>query len=163
TGAPTRPQYTAELDRRGLSAAVAAFLIWGSMPLYVKALGDVSAFQIAAHRLVWGCVFAFAWLALRGELGQVRRALATPDIRRRRGRGQPRLLHRSAAEYPDRCAVSVRAPQPGAMAGRRDRQRRGDLSHLGRRTAALDCADPGTGIRPVWTGAQSGGSGCAGW
>lgn len=80
-GAPASPQYTAELGRRGLSAGVAAFLIWGSMPLYVKALGDVSAFQIAAHRLVWGCVFAFAWLALRGELSQVRRALATPDIR----------------------------------------------------------------------------------
>ncbi len=36
-----------------------------------------------AHRIVWCCLLVFAWLALRGELGAVRRALADPVSRKR--------------------------------------------------------------------------------
>ena len=68
-------------DARGLAAATIAFLIWGLLPLYLKALQSVPVLQVAAHRLVWGCAFAFAWLALRKELGQVRAALRNPTTR----------------------------------------------------------------------------------
>jgi chloramphenicol-sensitive protein RarD len=68
-------------DPRGLAAAAAAFLIWGLLPLYLKALQHVPVLQVTAHRLVWGCVFALAWLALRKELTHVRRALAAPETR----------------------------------------------------------------------------------
>jgi len=60
---------------------VGAFLIWGLLPLYLKALLSVSVLQVTAHRLVWGCVFALLWLALRRELSGVRRALADPGVR----------------------------------------------------------------------------------
>ena len=66
---------------RGLAAAATAFLIWGLLPLYLKALQTVPVLQVTAHRLVWGCVFAFAWLALRKEVGQVRTALRNPTTR----------------------------------------------------------------------------------
>ena len=68
-------------DSRGLAAAATAFLIWGLLPLYLKALQSVPVLQVTAHRLVWGCAFAFAWLTLRKELGHVRSALRNPITR----------------------------------------------------------------------------------
>jgi chloramphenicol-sensitive protein RarD len=65
----------------GLYAAVAAFVIWGLFPLYLKPLADVPALQVMAHRVVWCCLLVFAWLAIRGELGAVRSALANPGTR----------------------------------------------------------------------------------
>ena len=72
---------TVRTDARGLAAAATAFLIWGLLPLYLKALQSVPVLQVTAHRLVWGCAFAFGWLALRKELGQVRSALSNPTTR----------------------------------------------------------------------------------
>lgn len=63
------------LDGRGLAAAATAFFIWGLLPLYLKALQAVPVLQVTSHRLVWGCIFAFLWLAIRGELAHVRTAL----------------------------------------------------------------------------------------
>jgi chloramphenicol-sensitive protein RarD len=74
----TTPQPTDRIDGRGLAAAATAFFIWGLMPLYLKTLQSVPVLQITAHRLVWGCVFAFVWLAWRGILPQVRAALFDP-------------------------------------------------------------------------------------
>jgi chloramphenicol-sensitive protein RarD len=71
----------ARTDPRGLAAAASAFFIWGLLPLYLKALQGVPIVQITAHRLVWGCLFAFLWLQLRGEVGQVRTALRDPTTR----------------------------------------------------------------------------------
>jgi len=67
----------------GLVAALGAFLIWGLFPLYLKPLSGVPAMQILAHRIVWCCLLVFAWLAWRGELASVRRALADPGTRLR--------------------------------------------------------------------------------
>ena len=67
------PQHT-----RGLLAAVGAFLIWGLLPIYLKALSVVSPLEIMLHRALWCCVFVLGWLACRGLLGEVRRALINP-------------------------------------------------------------------------------------
>lgn len=71
------------LDRRGLLAATIAFGIWGLFPLYLKPLGGLPALEVMAHRVVWCSVFVLAWLAIRGELGAVRDALADAETRRR--------------------------------------------------------------------------------
>ena len=68
-------------DPRGLAAAASAFFIWGLLPLYLKALQGVPVLQITAHRLVWGCLFAFLVLRMRGELGHVLAALRDPTTR----------------------------------------------------------------------------------
>ena len=68
-------------DGRGLLAAAAAFLIWGLLPLYLRALASVPILQLTASRLVWGCVFAFGWLAVRKEVPFVRRALGDARVR----------------------------------------------------------------------------------
>jgi chloramphenicol-sensitive protein RarD len=67
----------------GLAAAIAAFLMWGVLPLYLKPLKALPALEIMSHRIVWCCLLVFAWLALRGELPAVRAALANPRTRLR--------------------------------------------------------------------------------
>jgi chloramphenicol-sensitive protein RarD len=68
-------------DGRGLAAAATAFLIWGLLPLYLRALAHVPILQLTASRLVWGCLFAFGWLALRRESHLVGRALGDARTR----------------------------------------------------------------------------------
>jgi chloramphenicol-sensitive protein RarD len=79
--APQPSTIPARTDPRGLAAAASAFFIWGLLPLYLKALHSVPVIQITAHRLVWGCLFAFLWLHLRKEIDQVRAALRDPNTR----------------------------------------------------------------------------------
>lgn len=79
--AEAMPAAAQGIDGRGLSAALAAFLIWGLMPLYMKLLQALPVLQITAHRMLWGCLCGFGWLAARGEINQVWRALADPSTR----------------------------------------------------------------------------------
>lgn len=67
--------------RAGLTAAVCAFALWGIFPLYFLPLRAVPAVEFLAHRIVWCCLLVFAWLGVRGELGEVRAALANPVTR----------------------------------------------------------------------------------
>jgi len=76
--APVRPTAAS-----GFAAAVAAFLLWGLFPLYLKPLAAVPALEVMAHRVVWCCLLVFGWLAVRGEIGLVRAALADPVSRLR--------------------------------------------------------------------------------
>ena len=64
----------------GYVAAIAAFGIWGLFPLYLIGLLQVSAMQITAHRIVWSCVFVLGWLAIRGELGELRSAVVRQGV-----------------------------------------------------------------------------------
>jgi len=70
-------------SREGLLATLGAFLIWGLLPLYLRPLHGIAALTIMSHRLVWCCLFVSGWLALRGELGAVRAALAHGPTRLR--------------------------------------------------------------------------------
>lgn len=70
----------ARLSPRGLAAAAAAFTIWGLFPVYLHALGGVSALQVIAHRIVWSCLFLVTWLLLRGQLGVLSVTLARPAL-----------------------------------------------------------------------------------
>ncbi len=75
------PSADAASARAGLTAAVCAFVIWGVFPLYFLPLRSVPAVEFLAHRIVWCCLLVFAWLGVRGELGEVRAALANPVSR----------------------------------------------------------------------------------
>jgi len=60
----------------GVGTGLAAFIIWGVFPLYLKPLHAVPPLEVIAHRVLWSCVFVLAVLALRGELGTLRATLA---------------------------------------------------------------------------------------
>jgi RarD protein len=81
-GSPQATSLHADTARRGLLAAICAFLIWGLMPLYLRSLRLVAPLEIMAHRVLWGCLLVLAWLATRGELRAVARALTTQSTRR---------------------------------------------------------------------------------
>ncbi len=64
----------------GFWATVGAFLIWGVFPIYWKALAEVPALQIMAHRLAWCFVLVAAWLTLRRGAAWWRPLVAQPRL-----------------------------------------------------------------------------------
>jgi chloramphenicol-sensitive protein RarD len=68
------------MNRRGYSAAIGAFVIWGFFPLYLIGLVQVSAVQITAHRIAWSLLFVIACLALSRDLSKLRDALTRKDV-----------------------------------------------------------------------------------
>jgi chloramphenicol-sensitive protein RarD len=65
---------------KGVIYAAGAYLIWGLLPLYWKALDDVPAGQILAHRIVWSLAFVGLALTLRRNWGWLRGALRRPRV-----------------------------------------------------------------------------------
>lgn len=66
-------------ERRGLTAAIASFLLWGAMPLYWHLLKSVPALQILLHRIVWSTLLVGGWLLWRERHGWLR-VLARPRV-----------------------------------------------------------------------------------
>jgi len=60
-----------------------AFLLWGVLPVYWKALQNVPASEILAHRIVWSLVFGALLLGLRRRRAELFRALRTRSDRLR--------------------------------------------------------------------------------
>ena len=73
---------TPAIDRKGLTAAIASYVLWGVFPLYWVLLKHVPSLQIIAHRIVWCAVFVVGWLVVREGAGWLRRALAQPRVGR---------------------------------------------------------------------------------
>ncbi|MBL4772357.1 MAG: EamA family transporter RarD [Alcanivoracaceae bacterium] len=51
--------------QKGLAAGLFCFIFWGFAPIYFKFIQDVPAIVIIAHRVTWGSLFLFVFLALR--------------------------------------------------------------------------------------------------
>ncbi len=66
--------------RAGFAFAVMAYLMWGFLPLYMKALAHVPALEIIAHRILWSVPVAGLILIVLGRTGDVARALRTPRM-----------------------------------------------------------------------------------
>jgi chloramphenicol-sensitive protein RarD len=54
-------------QRKGAISALAAYLIWGLVPLFWKQLPGIPAFELMAHRVLWCTVFAYGYLLLTGK------------------------------------------------------------------------------------------------
>lgn len=52
---------------QGIGAAVAAYTLWGLLPVYWKALNGATATEILAHRMIWSLLFLLAVLAVRRQ------------------------------------------------------------------------------------------------
>ena len=53
------------LDRGGVTAALAAFLFWGLVPIYYKALETVGSWEVLAHRVIWSVPILVLFLVIR--------------------------------------------------------------------------------------------------
>lgn len=65
---------------KGALYAAGAYIIWGLLPLYWKALHDVPASQILSHRIVWSLVFVGLVLTARHKWTWLRSALHQPRV-----------------------------------------------------------------------------------
>ena len=66
--------------RAGLLFGLGAYLCWGVMPLYFKALAHVTALEIVAHRVIWSLLFLAVLLTLIRRWPEVRSALADKKV-----------------------------------------------------------------------------------
>lgn len=64
--------------REGIAAALAAYVIWGLVPIFFKHLAAVPALEIIAHRVVWSLLLVGALIAARGALAPILRHAANP-------------------------------------------------------------------------------------
>jgi chloramphenicol-sensitive protein RarD len=82
------PAITRENTRLGVFAGLAAYLIWGLVPVFFKQIAEVPAVEIIAHRVVWAMLlmtaligfgrgFADAWRVARIPRQLARIALAS--------------------------------------------------------------------------------------
>ena len=69
TSSPSSPASETPSSLTGLLAALFAFVFWGILPLYWKALDTVDAFEIMCHRIVWSFVMLLPFMFFRGRLG----------------------------------------------------------------------------------------------
>jgi chloramphenicol-sensitive protein RarD len=65
-------------SQRGMLAGLAAYLIWGLLPIFWKALDSVPPMVILADRIVWSLVFLSLYLTLARAWGWLPRAARNP-------------------------------------------------------------------------------------
>lgn len=62
----------------GLPFALGAYTIWGFLPLYLILVSSVPAFEFVGWRIIWTLPLCLVIVALRGQFGELRTALAKP-------------------------------------------------------------------------------------
>jgi EamA domain-containing membrane protein RarD len=67
-----------EDSSRGLALAVAAYLMWGFLPLYMKVLAHVPPTEVIAHRVIWSVPIAALILLAMWRTADIRAALSSP-------------------------------------------------------------------------------------
>lgn len=67
-------------ERDGIAAALAAYTLWGLVPVFFKQLATVPALEIIAHRVLWSLLLLAGLLAVRGRLGAAWAAAQNPRI-----------------------------------------------------------------------------------
>jgi chloramphenicol-sensitive protein RarD len=67
-------------NNKGLLAAVAAFSLWGLLPLYLKALDSATPIEILSHRIVWSVVATVSLLLTGKKAGKLIHSLRDKKI-----------------------------------------------------------------------------------
>ena len=75
---PTQPKN--EDSPKGLFLAICAYLLWGFLPIYMKALSDVPVLEVLAHRVIWSVPVAGAILIWLGRTSDLRTAIRNPRM-----------------------------------------------------------------------------------
>lgn len=62
----------------GFLYALTAYLMWGFLPLYMKALAHIPPAEVIAHRILWSLPIALVVILWLGRTGDLRAALRSP-------------------------------------------------------------------------------------
>jgi len=65
---------------RGFGFALTAYVLWGFLPLFMKAVAHISPAEVIAHRVIWSVPIAGAVLLILGRTGDLRAALRNPRM-----------------------------------------------------------------------------------
>ncbi|NEY89220.1 EamA family transporter RarD [Tabrizicola oligotrophica] len=65
---------------RGFAFALVAYLLWGFLPLYMKALAEIPTLEVLAHRVLWSVPIALLILAALGRTADLAAALGSPRM-----------------------------------------------------------------------------------
>jgi chloramphenicol-sensitive protein RarD len=63
---------------RGFLFALSAYLLWGFLPFYMKAVAHIPAAEVVAHRIIWSVPIAGALLIWLGRTADIKAALRSP-------------------------------------------------------------------------------------
>lgn len=64
---------------RGFAFAISAYVLWGFLPIYMKALAHLEPVEVLAHRVLWSVPIAAAVLLMLGRTADVRAAFQSPE------------------------------------------------------------------------------------
>lgn len=64
----------------GFAYAISAYVMWGGLPLYLKALSHISPVEVVAHRALWSLPLIGALIAITGRTADLRAALRSPRM-----------------------------------------------------------------------------------
>ena len=65
---------------RGFGFALSAYLLWGFLPIFMKALAHISPAEVIAHRVIWSIPIAGAVLIWLGRTQDLKAALRNPRM-----------------------------------------------------------------------------------
>ncbi len=66
--------------RTALAAGLGAFLTWGLLPIYFKAMAEAGAIEIVAHRIVWAALLIAIFVWVMGQGARTMSLLAKPRL-----------------------------------------------------------------------------------
>jgi chloramphenicol-sensitive protein RarD len=69
---------TSEDTPQGLGFAIGAYVLWGFLPLYMKAIAHIPAAEIVVHRIIWSVPVGALVLILLGRTETLREAFRSP-------------------------------------------------------------------------------------
>lgn len=78
TDSAAKPAIGNEDTPAGLGLALAVYLLWGALPLYLKMVSHIPPLEVVAHRVVWSLPIAGLALLFSGRLGEVWGLLQQP-------------------------------------------------------------------------------------
>ncbi|UNK37071.1 EamA family transporter RarD [Shinella sp. H4-D48] len=65
---------------RGFAFALTAYLLWGFLPFFMKAVAHIPAAEVVAHRIIWSVPLAGLVLVWLGRTGDIKVALRSPRM-----------------------------------------------------------------------------------
>jgi chloramphenicol-sensitive protein RarD len=77
---PPAPPARNEDSLSGFLFALTAYLLWGFLPLYMKALAHIPPVEVIAHRVIWSVPVALAVLWWLGRTADLRTAIRSPRM-----------------------------------------------------------------------------------
>lgn len=75
SSSPTNPD-----TLRGFGFALAAYLLWGFLPFFMKMLAHISPIEVVAHRVIWSVPIAALVLGVTGQLADLRTVFRSPRM-----------------------------------------------------------------------------------